>query len=117
MRPMVLVYLIRRFFYRIFDFLRHWYVKSAKIYSNFVLDQLQKIDRVLAWQVNLRYLFQPLYKDYSIIGYILGFILRSLRLIATSIIYAFIFAVAVALYVIWLLIPIAIVGQILSPQF
>ncbi len=114
---MVLIYLIRRFFYRIFDFLRHWYVKSLKIYSNFVLDELVKIDRVLAWRVNLRYLFQPLYKDYSVIGYGLGFILRFLRLVGTGLIYLFIFALAILIYLVWLLIPILILGWILTSVF
>lgn len=117
MSSMVLIYLIRRFFYRIFDFLRHWYVKSLKIYSNFVLDELVKIDRVLAWRVNLRYLFQPLYKDYSVIGYGLGFILRFLRLVGTGLIYLFIFALAILIYLVWLLIPILILGWILTSVF
>lgn len=111
---MVLVYLIRRFFYRIYDFLRHWYVKSAKIYSNFVLDRLAKIDRVLAWRINLQYLFQPLYKDYTIIGYGMGFLLRLLRLIGTGFVYLVIFAIAILIYLVWLLIPILIVWWVLT---
>lgn len=112
MRSMALVYLIRRFFFRIVEFLRHWYVKSFKIYSNFVFDQLQKMDRTLAWRVNVRYLFQPLYKDYSIIGYVLGFILRISRLLGISAIYLVIFLFVIAVYVVWLMIPIAIILRI-----
>ncbi|MEK7506340.1 MAG: hypothetical protein AAB572_01930 [Patescibacteria group bacterium] len=109
---MALVYLIRRFFFRVVEFLRHWYVKSFRIYSNFVLDELQKMDRTLAWRVNVRYLFQPLYKDYSIIGYVLGFILRIGRLLGISIIYLVVFLFVIVAYVIWLMIPIAIVLRI-----
>lgn len=94
------------------EFLRHWYIKSFKIYSNFVFDQLQKMDRTLAWRVNVRYLFQPLYKDYSIIGYVLGFILRIGRLLGISIIYLVVFLFVIVAYVIWLMIPIAIVLRI-----
>lgn len=114
---MTLIYLIRRFFYRILDFLRHWYVKSAKIYSNFVLDELQKIDRILAWRVNVKYLFQPLYKDYSLIGYALGFILRFFRLIGTSLIYLIIFAIAILIYLLWLAVPILILWKTFSAKF
>jgi len=114
---MALVYLVKRFFYRIFDFLRHWYVKSAKIYSNFVLDRLNRIDRMLAWRVNEKNLFQPLYKDYSLTGRALGFILRSLRLIVTSVIYVFIFAFAFLVYLVWLAIPIVIILKIFSANF
>ena len=109
---MALAYLIRRFFFRVVEFLRHWYIKSFKIYSNFVFDQLQKMDRTLAWRVNVRYLFQPLYKDYSIIGYVLGFILRIGRLLGISIIYLVVFLFVIVAYVIWLMIPIAIVLRI-----
>jgi len=98
-------YLIQRFFYRIFEFLRHWYVKSFRIYSNFVIDKLEDIDYYLAWRVTLKNLFQPLYKDYSIIGYVLGFFFRFWRLLIGTIIYAFIFIIAIGLYIIWLLIP------------
>lgn len=110
---MTIVYLFNRFFYRILDFLRHWYVKSAKIYSNFVLDKLSDIDRVLAWRVNLRYIFHPLYQDYSIISYSLGFIARTLRFIGTVLIYAALFVLALFVYLVWLSIPIFIVFRIL----
>ena len=113
---MALTYLIQRFFYRIVEFLRHWYVKSFKIYSNFILDELQKMDRTLAWRVNVRYLFQPLYKDYSIGGYVLGFILRVSRLLGISIIYLAVFLIAIAVYVVWLMIPIAIILRIFYTQ-
>jgi len=102
---MALVYLVHHFFYHLLEFLRHWYVKSVKIYSNFVLRKLEQIDYVLAWQITLKYLFQPLYRDYSVIGYILGFIFRLGRLLIGTIVYAFIFFIAVAFYIIWLLTP------------
>lgn len=113
---MALAYLIKRFFFRVVEFLRHWYVKSFKTYSNFVFDQLQKMDRTLAWRVNVRYLFQPLYKDYSIIGYVLGFILRIVRLLGISVVYLAVFLFAVAIYVVWLIIPIAIILRIFYLQ-
>ncbi len=114
MELMALTYLAGRFFYRIIDFLRHWYVKSAKIYFNFVLDKLSEIDRVLAWRVNLRHLFHPLYQDYSIIGYSLGFIMRALRFFGTVLIYAAIFFFALFVYLIWLSIPIFLAVKILT---
>jgi len=84
------------------------------MYSNFVLDRLARIDRVLAWRVNLKYLFQPLYRDYSVIGYVMGFLLRSLRLAGISVIYLFIFAIAIFVYVVWLLAPIFILSKVLT---
>ncbi len=105
-------YIIQRAVYRILDFLRHWYFKSAKMYWHFVINQFEKIDYTLAWKITLKYLFTPLYKDYSTLGYILGFILRSGRLVVASFIYAILFALAGIVYVIWLLIPVIIIAQI-----
>lgn len=108
---MAFIYLGERFLYRIVEFLRHWYVKSGKIYSNFVLNKLTQIDEVLALRITWNHLLEPLFKDYSIIGRILGFIFRTIRLIVAGIIYIFIFAIAIFAYFLWLLIPPAVVWQ------
>lgn len=101
----VFTYLGYRFAYRIVEFLRHWYARSMRRYANFVIDRLQKLDYTLAWKITLKNLFQPLYKDYSLIGYALGFIFRAGRLALASIVYLIIFFIAIAVYIVWLLIP------------
>lgn len=102
-------YILERFFYRLYRFLYHWYVKSAKIYSDFVLNVLGRIDYYLAWRITLRYLFQPLYKDYSLLGYVLGFGFRIMRLLGAGIFYLSFFAVVFLLYLVWIFsIPYAI---------
>lgn len=101
-----LIYLFQRFFYRIGEFLRHWYIKSVRIYWNAVFNRLEGLDYYFAWRITARHLFEPLYKDYSIIGYILGFIFRTLRLVIASVIYVCIFGIAIALYALWVLLPI-----------
>ena len=109
-----LVYLGQRFFYRVTEFLRHWYVKSARMYSNWVLDKLEDLDYYLAWRITFKNLFQPLYKDYSIIGYVLGFLFRSGRLFVAGLIYVFIFILAIGLYLLWLALPIYLVAKFFS---
>lgn len=96
------------------DFLRHWYVRSLKIYSNRVLNELEKLDKILAWKITLKNLFSPLYKDYTFIGYILGFVLRLGRLIVASGFYLVFFVSAFFLYLLWLLIPPVLVGIFLG---
>ena len=49
-----LVYLLERFFHRIFEFLRHWYVKSGRMYSSWFLDQLEEVDYYLAWRITFK---------------------------------------------------------------
>lgn len=111
---MVLAYLAQKFLWRIADFLRHWYLRSAKLYSNYVLDRLHDFDKVLAWKITFQNLFTPLYKDYTFVGYVLGFFLRSIRLLVASVFYAVVFAVAIICYVAWLLVPPVLVAVFLG---
>lgn len=104
-------YLARRFFYRAWTFLEHWYVRSGRIYSNFVLGRLERLDRVLAWKITARHLLEPLYKDYSVIGYMLGFLFRFVRLIVASAVYAVVFIVAVGCYLLWLALPLYLIAK------
>jgi hypothetical protein len=105
-------YLINHFFYRLVEFFRHWYLDSFKIYSHFVISLLEKFDRRLAFRITLKYLFQPLYQDRSVIGYILGFFFRTSRLMIGGIIYFFIIVAALIVYLIWLMILPYIIYQI-----
>jgi len=100
-----LPYVIGHFFYRIGEFLRHWYVKSAHMYTDYVFGLLRRMDRTLAWRITLKYLFKPLYGDYSFIGYVIGFIFRLFRLIGGGVIYVVVFAVAILAYLVWIFLP------------
>ncbi|MEK7593393.1 MAG: hypothetical protein AAB464_01620 [Patescibacteria group bacterium] len=113
---MFIVYLFNRFFYRLKEFFRHWYVKSFFIYTDFVVSFLERLDRVFAFKITLRFLFQPLYGDYSVLGYILGFIFRISRLAVGGLVHLAVIAIAVVLYLIWLATPIYIVYRILWTQ-
>ncbi len=108
------VYLIERFFYRIRTFVEHWYVVSFRKYSDFVLNFLSRVDYYLAWEITLKHLFRPLYKDYTVLGYVLGFIFRISRLAVASVIYLVLFLVIVGLYIAWLLVPPVIIYLIFA---
>lgn len=110
---MLIIYLLNRLIFRAKEFLRHWYIKSFFVYIHFIISQLEKIDRFLAFKITLRHLFQPLYQDHSIIGYILGFIFRTARLFIGATIYLVVFIIAAAIYIIWLGIPIFIIYKMI----
>ncbi len=99
------LYLIERFFYRILEFLRHWYIKSIRMYSDFIVSRFESMDRVFAWKITAKNIFKPLYGDYSVTGYVFGFLFRVVRLLTTTILYTCIFVIALLLYIIWFLIP------------
>jgi len=84
------------------------------MYSDFVLDILERLDRYFAWKITLRFLFRPMYGDYSFTGRILGFFLRIIRIAVGGIIYAVIFLIAIILYLIWIALPPYIIFKSLS---
>lgn len=109
----LVTYLINRFFYRLIEFLRHWYFNSFKIYSHFIISLLEKFDRKLAFKVTVKHLFHPLYQDQTLIGYTLGFFFRTARLMSGGIIYIIIIAVAIFIYLAWLAVLPFIIYKIL----
>lgn len=109
-----LVYLGFRFFYRVAEFFRHWYVRGFFVYGRTVLNVLLSLDKTLALRITLRHFGEPLYRDYSVLGYILGFVLRSLRIAVALAIYPVILAVAGALFLMWLAIPVFIIYKIIA---
>lgn len=78
-----------------------------------MLELFEELDKAFALKINTRNLFKPLYRDKSIIGYIMGFILRSFRIFIASILYLFIFSASVVLYAMWLAIPIYLIYKVL----
>ena len=100
-----LFYLVQKFFYRIFEFIRHWYIDGFLWFAHHTLNFLEGLDRFFALKVTLRYWFKPLYQDYSFLGYFLGFVFRTGRLLAGGIIYLIIVLIAAALYLAWAFLP------------
>lgn len=98
-------YLAGRFWYRVTDFFRHWYSAGSRALFANMIDRFERVDRVVALKVTYRFLFEPLYGDYSIIGYIFGFIFRFIRLVGGALIYVVIFSLYLAVYIIWIFIP------------
>jgi len=108
-----LIYLLNQAGYRVLEFFRHWYVGGFLTASHLSLNVLERFDRIFAFKITLKNLFQPLYQDYSVIGYLWGFVFRSFRLIAGSIVYGALVLISVTLYLIWVAIPIYIIYNIL----
>ncbi|MBI4193143.1 MAG: hypothetical protein HY536_00770 [Candidatus Colwellbacteria bacterium] len=101
---MWLTYLVRQIGFRIAAFFSHWYVGSFRVVARTTVSLLESLDRTFAFKVTLRHMLEPMYKDYTIIGYILGFSLRSARLTIGGVLYLALIACAVALYVAWALV-------------
>jgi hypothetical protein len=99
------VYLAQRFFYRFLDFFHHWYVDGSRVIGRRFMATMTAADQSFAVAITLRHFFEPLYKDYTIIGRIMGIFFRSVRVVIGGALYL-VLAIAFAIvYVIWLAIP------------
>lgn len=107
-------YAIWRFFYRIAEFFRDWYVVSAYTYSHALMRVMRRMDRVLAFKITLQNLFTPLYGDRSLAGRVMAFPFRLLRLLIGGIIYLALLLSATLLYLIWVSFPIVLIYEIFS---
>ena len=62
-------------------------------------------DQSFAVAITLRHFFEPLYKDYSVIGRILGIVFRAARVAIGGIFYILIALLFAIIYLVWLAIP------------
>ncbi len=108
MQNVALVYLVARFFYRIFDFFHHWYVHGLRAILHGGVNFFEHLDRVIALRMTVRYFFEPLYKDYTFVGRILGVIFRSVRICIGLAVYAFFGFFLLLLCLAWVAFPILV---------
>ena len=99
------VYIAYRAIERAFDFCHHWYMDGSLWFLHNFINFLEERDRTFAVRITLKHFFQPLYKDYSIIGRILGVIFRSLRVLIGGIFYLISGVIFLAVYLFWVLLP------------
>jgi hypothetical protein len=100
-----IVYLLRRLIYRITDFFHHWYIDGSRAIARRFMATMTAVDQSLAVAITLRHFFEPLYKDYSIIGRILGIVFRTFRVLIGGIFYLFLALIFAVVYLIWIAIP------------
>ncbi|MDO8664715.1 MAG: hypothetical protein Q7K44_04200 [Candidatus Liptonbacteria bacterium] len=111
-----LTYLIGRFIYRIIDFFHHWYTDASRVFFYKLISFLEELDQTLALRMTLRYFFQPLYKDYTFIGRILGVVFRTCRAFIGFVVYVFVLIIFLASYVLWLAAPIILIIYIFNAK-
>lgn len=110
-----LVYIFGRLFFRIKDFFHHWYVDASRYFFHRFISFLENLDQTLAFQMTLRHMFEPLYKDYSIMGRILGPIFRFGRVLVGFVVYAIVGVLFLTFYLAWLLLPVAALVSAVKP--
>lgn len=102
-----IVYLAWRFVYRFLDFFHHWYVDGSRAIGRRFMATLTTADQSFAVAITLRHFFEPLYKDYSPVGRIVGIVFRSIRVLIGAACYLIIALAFAAAYLVWLAVPAA----------
>ena len=87
------------------SFFRHWYADGFRLFMKAFVKLVSVFDRSLAFRVSIKSLFKPMYQDRSAMGYTMGFLFRSVRIIIAFALYAAFGAAFAAAYAIWALIP------------
>ncbi len=103
------IYLTQRFFHHLLGFFHHWYVDGSRTIGRRFMAALTAADRSFAVAITLKHFFEPLYKDYSIIGRILGIVFRSVRVMIGGLFYLILAFAFAFVYLVWLAIPAVII--------
>lgn len=90
-------------------FLYDWYAGGFRRIIGLMVDLLESLDRYWALRITVQNVFQPLYQDHSLLGHLLGFIFRVVRIVLASLLYAAIGALFVIVYIGWASIPVSII--------
>ncbi len=97
-------------------FFRRWYINGYLcIYKNTVWI-IEELEKRWSLKVNVLYIFKPLYQQYNIIGFILGFFYRSIKITFISFIYLFIILGAIISYLLWALIIPFMIFKAINPS-
>lgn len=110
----VVSYLGGQFIRRVFEFLEHWYWGSFRVAGGKFMELLQDWDRFFALKITARHWLEPLYQDRTFIGYVLGPIFRTGRIVVALVVYLVLAALAGLLYVLWLLVPPYVIYRIIT---
>jgi len=107
-----LVYIVTHLGKRILDFFHHWYIDGFILATHWSYNFLERLDRIFALRITAKNWFQPLYQDYTVIGYMWGFVFRTFRIIAGLIVYALYALFSFSLYLLWAAFPFWVIYQI-----
>jgi len=108
-------YFFLNLYLQIVFFIRRWYLDSFYFWHQIGFNLIRTLDRYFALKITIRHWFKPLYQDYTTLGYILGFIFRTGRIISAGLIYFLFILLISATYLFWIFIPIFLILRIILP--
>ena len=94
------------FFFSIQDFLRWWYIKMPVWHLRRLLRLSIVLDDQFSISLLIKHFFIPWHRDYSLIGYIFGIVMKILYLPLAILIYLVCIISYILVFFIWLILPI-----------
>ncbi len=95
------------FFFSIQDFLRWWYIKMPVWHLRRLLRLSIVIDDQFSISLLIKHFFIPWHRDYSLIGYVFGILMKILYLPLAIALYIISMISYILVFLIWLILPIA----------
>ena len=95
------------FFFSIQDFLRWWYIKMPVWHLRRLLRLSIVIDDQFSISLLIKHFFIPWHRDYSLIGYLFGILMKILYLPLAIALYIISIISYILVFLIWLILPIA----------
>ncbi|MFA5633600.1 MAG: hypothetical protein WCY00_01680 [Candidatus Dojkabacteria bacterium] len=95
------------FFFSIQDFLRWWYIKMPVWHLRRLLRLSIVIDDQFSISLLIKHFFVPWHRDYSLIGYLFGILMKILYLPLAIALYVISMISYILIFLIWLILPIA----------
>lgn len=89
----------------VINFFYGWYVDETINYWKWFIRLLKTIDMDVGLIGNLQNWTSPLFGDYSLIGIIVGPIMRTFRIIFGAAFYFLIAVIAAIVYLLWIILP------------
>jgi len=96
----------------IFYFPVWWYSRGAMMVLGGLGRMIAGEEKSLALMVWVKNIFRPMYGVRGWDGYLISFLVRFFQIIVRSISLLICIAIALALFVLWLVFPLAVIGQI-----
>jgi hypothetical protein len=102
---MAIWYFVQSLVFLVVSFFKHWYVDGFFYVVRAIAAMLRALEKKWALKNNAYFMFEPLYQEKNIYGYIFGFVYRSLKVFFGGMVYVVIVTCGLSLYIVWALIP------------
>jgi hypothetical protein len=98
-------------------FARWYYVTTTKSLLEVLLDLFGLVSSVFAIRIMWQHISEPMYQDYTWQGRVIGFAIRSLRILLGLFVEGIIVLILAVVMLVWLVLPLLVVVKILYTLF